>query len=456
MSIIPSLFEEGKQPENTSPEVKETTEVQLAENEVALKIQASVKKAETNWPVIKESSVKAQAALSGIIKIENDEDDAKAEEVVKKVIKTYAKVSALRLEITTPLDEIKEKVMQPEKFISNLKGHAGESHLTRVVNLRNTYATEKLQKQRKAEADALAKQNEEFEISKIKADVQTIFNQNVLDYAANAEIAMTKFFNNLQLVKDNPEKPEEPISWEQQIKKFNLTPKLKETTFNEWFDVPYDEQKLSVEKYKEVIEGIKALYTYELINKAYVTIAQPKIDDFKAKLPAKKKELEDMAALQLKDKKAAEKLRLKQEAENQQKIDKINSDAALEKEKAAKEVKKQQNNENLGASFETLNVTQNQEELKIKRIPILTEEDPQKVFDAMAKVLFHCFSKADKFVGVFKKDGKTDENGMPEYTPWAKTLLSFVADNTEAQIEGITFKEIAVAKVARDKKEKAE
>ena len=464
MSIeLPSLIEENnEQPANNVPAKKDSTAVELAPNEVALKIQTSMQKAETNWPLIKEKSVKAQAALSSVQVIENDEQDAAAETIVKRVVKTYQEISKMRLEITAPLDEIKDKVIEPEKKVSNLKGHDSVSELARVTKLRNAYANVKLEKKRKEEAAALATQNENFEIARIKAELQTSFTSNVTDYAANAEITMLNFFNGLLLEKPNPENPEKPITWDDQVKKFNMTPKLKETTFNTWFDVDYDKSKLSVEKYKELIESVKKLYTFELINAAYVKVAQPKVDEFKAKLPAKKKELLEMDKLFKKDKKAAETLRLKQEKENKDAVDKVNADATLAKQESAAKIKKQQNQSKLGASFEALTVTQNQEDIKTKRIPIITATDPQGVFEAMAQCLFHAFSKPEEFEGVFKKDKATgallapDENGMPVYNAWAKTLLEFVAKNTDAQIEGITFKEVAVSTVARDKKDKAE
>jgi hypothetical protein len=82
---------------------------------------------------------------------------------------------------------------------------------------------------------------------------------------------------------------------------------------------------------------------------------------------------------------------------------------------------------------------------RVKRAAIITGA-PGDIVKIFSKVLFECY-KNPKFEGHIKRDKKgiaaPEENGVPVYNKWAETLLDFLANNTDATVEGITFKEIA-------------
>lgn len=446
---IPSLFNNNgdapKQPQQSVEKVdKAPKEISKIEpNEISKKISEALAKATVNWPLMKEKAVACQAALSLVKPITSDEEDQALEKLLVKSKKTYDLISGMRKETTGEFDLVKSMMMGPEKSISTLVGDQ-ESPYHIGVKYRNDWANAKLKKKREEEAEAKRVENETLELSRLKGEFELIFHNNVIDYATTMETNIANYFNKLVLV-DEDGSPK----WDEMIKRFSLKPALKVETFESWFNLPFDITKLTQDAYDEFVDKVKEVYTYEVINNIYVGLAQPKVDEWKAKLPGKKKELEDLAELAKTNAKEAEKLRKKQEKEAQKVTDKIVATAQENKDSKAAEVKTSQRNETLGAQFETLKVTQNQEDIgaKIKRVPIVNC-DPKDIVTVFAQALYHCFVHPD-FEGYLKKDKSTgqplplDNNGVPEYTSWAKTILNFVAEKTTEQVPGIEFKEIA-------------
>ncbi len=461
---LPSLFNNNgtgpaEQPKEKLPATaapaaqKEITE--LAPNVVAQKITVALEKATVNWPEMTKKSVACSAALSKVQSIESDEEDQAAEKLLVKSRATYVLINKMRAETTSEFDSIKSIMMEPEKKISILPGEK-DSGFNRVKALRDGWANKKLAKQRAEAAEALRLENETLELTRLKGEFELTFFNNVADYLATMETNISTYFSKLVLT-DADGKPK----WDEMIKKFSVTPAIKVETFEKWFELPFDKNKLTQEKYDEFVDQIKAVFTYDAINGTYVEQAQPKIDAWKAKLPAKKIELEEMEALKLKDAKAAALLLKKQQAAADKETKKITAQAEAEKAEKAKEVQTAQRNETLGAQFETLKVTQNQEEIsgKIKRLPIINSPI-ENIVEVFSMALYHCFIHPD-FEGYLKKDKATgeplpaDENGMPQYAAWALPILKFVAEKTDVQIKGIEFKEI-ISTSQRTKKGEAE
>lgn len=453
---IPSLFNSN----GTSPAKEETTNspakpavdakeiANVEPSEVEKKLKSALEKAVVNWPQMKEKSVACQAALSLIKPITSDEEDAKLEKLLVKSKKTFDLISDMRKETTSVLDSIKTDMMQPEKAISILKTDPNSPyHLG--VKYRNDWANAKLKKQREEAAEATRKENETLEISRLKAEFELIFHNNIVDYVSTMETNIANYFNGLQLEKVDAKDESKVITWEDQIKKFSMKPALKLETFESWFNVPFDNTKLSQEKYDDFVDQVKDLYTYEVINEVYVGQAQPKIDEWKAKLPERKQELETLRDLEASNKKEADKLKKAQEKADKKKLEAIQKSSEENKQIKAVEVKSAQNNEALAAKFETLNVTQTQEDIKakVKRVAII-DCDPTKIVEVIAQALFHCYMNAE-FEGHLKKDKQTnqplpaDENGVPQYNAWVKPILTFLAEKTVAEVPGIKFIEVA-------------
>lgn len=445
---LPSLFNEnGEAPKQTEAAKTGSKEITVEPNIIAELLGKALKSATVNWPLMKEKAIACSAAISLVKEIKTDEEFETAKKLYSKSAATYDVINKLRTETTDEFDKIKKKMMEPEKRISKLATEK-DSELLGLKNLINAYANKKFEEQQAAEKEAKRVEDETFEISRLKAEFQLLFNNKVIEYAQTMETGIANYFNTLTL-----------DGWDEKIKKFSLKPALKVETFNTWFDLPYDKTKLSVEKYKELVDQVKDLYTYDLVNGSYVESIQPKVTEWKGKLPAKKKELKDMEALAKKDKKAAEALQKKQEAEQKEQLEKINSDAQNQKDNVASQVQKQQLNENLSATFENQKVVQNAQEIGGKKTRIgITQFEPKNVAVVFSQLLFHCLAHED-FEGYLKKDKETglplpiDQNGKPQYTDWAKKIIDFVAEKTDVQVEGMLFKEIFIAST-RVKKEK--
>lgn len=452
--MLPSLFEsDGKTPNQaqTNAPAQSTTSAKevkpIEENAITVKLKTALSKAIDNFPIMDAKAKEFDEALKKIDKIENDEDDQKAEALLVKAGKAYDLIEAKRKETTELTDEIKKSMMQPEKLISKLAADKDSSY-NKVKGLRNAWANKKLQAQEAKKKEAERVKNETFELNRLKTEFTTVFNNKIVDYLANTEVALLTHFNSLNLEK-----------WDEQVKKFNLTPALKIETFNSWFNLPFNPNFLTTEKYNEFLNGVKGVegeedvkgvkdvYTYEVINKIYVDQAQPKIDEYKKKLPAKKKELEDLAKLAETDKKAADKL-VKENAEKAATASAlITSNATAKKEEISATAAKEQAGNNLNAQFEELKVTQNLEEIGgSKKRKAIINCDPKDIVEVLANMLFLCFSNP-KFEGYLDTDKEgnilpADENGIPQYAKWLKPIVKFVEEHTSNDIAGVYFKNV--------------
>ena len=238
-------------------------------------------------------------------------------------------------------------------------------------------------------------------------------------------------------------------NWDSKQAIFSVTPKIKQDVFDSWFVVEYDGLKLSKVKFDELLVEVKEKMTYEKVNTIYQEKAILKVNEWKGKLPARKKELEEIAELEKTNAAAAVERQKEIDAKNA--TDEKNRATALEQQKSEKAAEVQQavQGAQLDNAFEAQVATQaagsgKSTGTRKKRVSVITAPD-NKIVEVMAKVMFACFTNA-KFKGHVKKDGEgkplVDVNGIPQYQDWAAELLDFVAQNTDVKIEGIEFKEI--------------
>lgn len=451
--MIPSLFNNtgtGPAPEQTAAapagKTQESTEIKNVEpSKVETDLKLALSAAVTNWPEMTRMAIACEAALSGITVIENDEQEESAKKVLSKASATYTKIEKMRKETTSKLDEIKKDMMQPEKKISTLANDK-DSIFWKAKSHLNVYANKKLAEQQAKEKEALRVQYETEELARLKGEFEMIFHNNIIDYVSTMESNISKYFNSLKLE-----------GWSESIKRFSLKPALKIETFESWFNVPFDNKKLTQEVYDDMVSNVRSIYTYEVINNIYVEQAQPKVDEYKKKLPARKKELTALAELEKTNAEAAAKQKIEMEATAAAQQKAISDTADKEKAEKSFEVDRNQKAANLGAQFETLKVTQNQEDIagRKKNVAVVNCE-PTHIVEVFAKVLYICFTNPE-FKGYLKRDKKTgeilpsDENGIPQYEDWAKTLLTFYAENSDVKIDGVDIKQIISTSVRKEK-----
>lgn len=396
----------------------------------------SLKNAQDLYPQMVESSTKAKIALTKVQKIETDAEDEYANTLLVAVRKTYDKVKGWRTTITGQLDGLKADFMEPEKQISFEASHK-DSEALRVKLLRDAYATKKVLAQQEQQKKLLVEQNKKEELAKLKAVFENRFFEAVVVQLGKMEDGVEAHFNSITLE-----------TFEDKAKRFNITPKLSAEFYENLFIVDYDKNKLPLADFTAFLTTVKEQMPYSKINGIYVEKAQPIVDDWKAKLPARKTELEELAELA---KTNATEAKIKANAITA----KAESDRLLREEESKNsiEANRQQNEQKANieiqdASFETQVAQQSMgtmKNIRQKKVATIVADEVNTV-KVLSQIMFACFSNPN-FQGHVKKDKTTgavlkDETGRPIYHDWAETLLEYYANNCDVAIPGVEIKGI--------------
>jgi hypothetical protein len=397
-------------------------------------ILAKVQEAAKKFPIMVDKCERANAALSNVGDIKTDEEDAKVAKLLVKVGATYNLVKEMRLEITKPLDELKKKLMEPEKLISNIDA---ASNFTLVKKKRDKYANDKYQEQQKEELRIKREKDEKEEIVRLSAAVEKAVFNGITDALYNLDQSVVKHLEDLTLE-----------NFDAKESKLKLKPKLKEEVYNGWFNVDFDSSKINQETYDKFIENAKKNLPYTQSNTDYIKSATEVLKTFIDSLPAKKKDLLEMAEMEKNN--AAE--AAKRKKEQQERLDKEQKEKeeklAEDKRKKEEELDLEARNKQVELSFDAQVSLQSQEKMKNVRTKkrAIIDCKPAEIAQVFAKVIFACFSSTN-FKGYLKtdKEGKTlekDENGIPQYEKWAEELLNFYAENSDMKIDGVKIKEV--------------
>lgn len=377
---------------------------------------------QANFVEMETRSKRAEAALKSISDISDDETDAKAEQLLVKVRKTFEYVEGLRKGMTGPLDDIKKLLMEPEKLITNAAGSGNEYE--RVKKLRDTYANKKYQQERERQAAIEKKRRIEAEIAKVRGAVKASYTEGPAkaNMALNAKLAdafKTTTLETLPKLKNRMSKGT----------------KLSEQVYNDWFDPNTITSTLPYEDIKKICEEEKASYTYEQASKDYLNIAQATFDYWMDRLPELEKSLQEGSDGALKLTERAE----KEEAER-------NAKALAEAQEAARNSAKA---EELQAEFKAqieLQTGAIEPKGRVKKRAII-EADAQDLVSVTAELFFNVFIHP-KYPGIIKKNRKGEaqfnEDGTPIYVDWFQNLLDFYANNCDEPIPGIKIIEEVV------------
>lgn len=388
----------------------------------------------TNWLQDAAGSAnRAKIALSGIKAINSPEEDEAAALMLKKAHTTYTALNTGRAEITKVLDEIKAKLMEPEKVVSILPADKA-SEYNRVKNLRTAYAQKVAADNLKREQEARRSAgiaNEKARVKKAKLD-----NISIGLAAAITQIGRDILAYIQTMTLEN---------WESKLARFNITPKLKEQLFSGFLEVPYNPSLLTEDDIRVINVEVLAEMSYEKANAMYVKEATAHIEQYKKSLPERKKALEEIAAAAPLE--AESKLNYLQ-SEDQEQTRLIEQQAQLIVANAQAATTEAANSEILANELQAQAAVQ-QEAIEVagarkSRVAVIASE-PGDIVKTLSKVLLECY-KNPKFKGHLKTDRAGNyvgdqPDGTPTYADWAAHLLNFVAKEHTGEIEGITFKD---------------
>lgn len=384
-------------------------------------------------PVWHQKSQAAQAALQKVVAINTDAEDTAAEALLVKVRKTYDLINGQRLAFTRQLDDAKSACMEAEKAID--PSSKANNHYSRVKGLRDARAQAKLKAAQEEQAKALAEQRRRNELTRLKSLLELRFVENITNAVKALDGSLATWLQKITL-----------DTFAKQSEALNVKPVIKKDIFESWFAVDYDRNALSQEQFTGFMQQVRAQYTYELVNTQYQNAAKQTIEDYKAKLPGLKSELERIAALNAEQAaKAQEELKKQQDEQAAARARELDA----QQQQQAQTIQDAAASEKLNTSFDAALALQSaQTDLKgVRKTKVATiscaKED---IVQTIAKMLFSLYLSAG-FPGHIKRNKATgeelkDADGRPVYADWLEELLSLYAQHVGTPLDGITIAEV--------------
>jgi len=396
-----------------------------------------------NRALIQDKVSRALAACSAVTKVSSEDENKFANDLLVKCNATLPVVEELRKAYTKKLDEWKAGEMQLEKQLKD--------EIDRIKKLRDVYEQDKHEKANAERTRIEKAQKKEHEIGRVKAELVAAVELGVGNRLLKGEEALAKLFNDLTL---------ETIGGAEAALSF--PPTLKEEFFNGLvtsFDA-YDKTLLTVEEIAEL--KAKALKHFDYPKRAakYVELVRDIQKTWKEKIPARKRELEEIAKA---DASKAEELKA-QAAERSRKEE-------LERQAQGAELAKTVGKQRDEAMIDTTVGSDFSAQMQIQRIDeaqgrkkvvfrFVNEEqiaqEPGIVLASiLSKVILHVITDKD-YAGIFKREKlmpKRDaETGLLIYTDEVQGWLDELAKiKPTPVIQGLESREIIKTIAKKDK-----
>lgn len=376
-----------------------------------------------NKPLIQEKIQKAIAACQLIQTIETDEQDATANNILVKCNATFPVIQNLRKEYTSLIDEWKANEMAGEKEL--------QKEMDRIKALRNERASKKAAEDRekiKAIEDAKKKA---IEIARIKSEQVLAVQLGIANRIQEGENKIAEMFNKATL--------ETIDAISKQLDSIN--PKLKEDMFRGFLAVDYDQNLVPYDEFKAIVDKAFIHFDHAKCDKEYQEAVLAIISEWKAKLPARRKELEAIANGGAEAERLAKIAKDKADyeaAERSKEADRLKAEA----EAKAKET---QQNEALEAEFKgQLQVQDIEPQEGIRGVVsyrLSIEDKPVKIVETMGRIMIQVLADPN-FKGIFKRDKsgipKRDAKGQAEYLDCIQDWLNLLAKiKPSPEFEGV-------------------
>lgn len=367
---------------------------------------------------------KALARMQKITVIEDDDDLETVNEVLIRSKGAYETFESWRKEITGPLDELKQGLMQYEKDVK------GED--ARVRSLVQGYNQAKVDAKKKEEEEAAKRKQKEDH----KVDIQTQVKKNLtklfVETAEKTDQWSKKFFNETTLA-----------NFEARATQYkSIKPNLKQEFYDACFQVAYNPKLLDSMEWNDLITATKKEEPYSKWMAMIVETITPILKQYRDAIPefkAAKVALEEATG----ERKIAIEKAQKEEADRlQAQKDKMFAETQA---KALTEIDDQAEISKVGNAFAEQGTVQQLDKTgPTKKILRFTDHKlmPKAFCNVIVQVLIN-----KKFKGIYKadKDGvqKVDAAGNPEYIDGVSFWMDEFMKYCDVNIEGTEVKEVA-------------
>ncbi|MGE9312840.1 hypothetical protein ACLOAU_14425 [Niabella sp. CJ426] len=346
---------------------------------------------------------KALDELVPLVEIKTDDELKIARRTLTDAGKSIKEVAEMRLNSTRPIDAFKKDLIAVEKEICDKL----QSESDRVKKIADTYEVAEA-KRRKEEQEKLQREiDKNKEIARIevalKSEAQIRFDRNVNTVSEEFKSRFEKLTLN---------------DFDQSVAMLNgYKPTLKDEVYNSFFVVDYNTSLVSGEEYLNLQAHVKVDVPLLVLQEQYATKINTVVSELKAKAPARKKELNDLAELE--EKNAEEAKRIREENER-----KANED----REKRAQAAKDEEGRKRREAEQQT---SQHQLQSQLSTQSKMQSVGPVSVKKSLMKATVTIYDAYKDLIVFYIKSG--GDVSKLEF------LADFAAKNGRPQINGVTY-----------------
>lgn len=235
----------------------------------------------TNLPRLEKGQAVGKEMLTELqgSKITNDIERETFVNRMVKIRQVYEKVKAIRMEITRPLDELKEQMMSFEREMDDTSKTNAFAQAKQIIQ---AYDQAKVNAAKVKEAEAEVLKQTTIYKAELNAAVGRACIEMLAGQTRNLIAGMSKWEAEMTL--ENFAENEKKIN-------SDTNPQLKIEKYDACFNLNFTKKLLNEEETKSFIEGLKLIYPYDLYNKKYVQFVAELKNDYRAKLPSIKAQL---------------------------------------------------------------------------------------------------------------------------------------------------------------------
>lgn len=398
---------------------------------------------EKHIPSLQRGSEACDAALDEITGCNTAEEYEQHMATLADVREGYEKLKKKRMELTGMVDAFKDIMMEYERpFNHDTKAPSKYNEKKKFLIDFNQREHDRLQKEK---AEAAKKKDVENHKVDLRAKMLENLSNMVVARVKHADNGSKDYFA-VSTLTNFDERAEA-------LKKMKI--KLKQEDYDACFVTTYNKELLNLTEVQEFITSIKQEETYDKWNSAVQESASPIVNEWRARIPELKKQLQDVAELEAKNKEAAEELKQKQkdEAEAQSKQRQEQLDLALSNQKES--IQEEANMNKMSNEFVAQAATKGiGDPGKTKLVMKFT--DPKLAPKAFMEIQYHCMSHPD-FISSYpcfqrrdtKKKLMSDDKGRPVYIEAVQWWIDWFLNNCDAAITGTMISEDAKITVKR-------
>ncbi len=414
----------------------------------------------TNLPVLNSDSIrivlernlpkmiaKQEAALALIQEIQpipsnipQEQQDEMAEDINARLAaarEVFGYVQKLRMEATKPIDELKDQLMEYERPLDT-KAQA-KSLYNEKRRILEVYQQEKHDRVQREKQEAAKKK----ELENHKVDMKTRILENLNGMVTNSikrvDSGSRDYFATATL---------EDFDKKADTYKGNK-PKLKMPDYEACFQVTFNMDLIKPDEVALFIAEVKTEQTYDIWNAAFVEVISPVLNEWRAKIPDLKKQLQEVEELRKQDAAKADELKLQQQEQAQKEAEarqKQLDDAAAEQNK---KIQEEAGLQKMSNEFVAQAATQGLEDSGKTKL-VLKFTDPKQAGKGFLQIVYEVMSHPDFQSGypMFqKRDAKKklmqDEKGRPVYIDPVQWWVDFWLNNCNSSVPGTTITEDA-------------